>query len=350
MTRSLPIFACGVFFLVVIGTPTVNAQNLLMNQEIDAEIYPWTAASGAAEWNSFDYLGAGDSGSILAITGSVGASIVSECVSILPEENYELSGEFWVARPQTGGILLQAFWYDDPMCTNFIIGTGSTNHIFAFDAWFLKSATLTSPSEALSVEIVIRVGSTTGSPISVYGDHLAFEGEPGERIFADDFETGNMLLWSSVVPARHTVFVSSSRIWADFGGLAAADSFCQALASAAGFGGLWKAVISHSSTSAQDRVEISGPVFSMTGALIATDAAGFWTGTAINTPDMSELGIPPTDTVAWVGDGTEHCQDWTTTTPSEYGRQALTTDPNFWLYGATVGPCSLQRSLLCISQ
>jgi hypothetical protein len=349
MKRRFLFLACGVFFIVVFGTPVANAQNLLMNQEIDVEIRPWEVAVGTAEWNSFDYLGAGDSGSILAITGDVGASLVSECVSILPEENYELSGEFWVASPQTGGILLQAIWYDDPMCTNFVAVTGSNNHIFAFDAWFLKSVASISPSEAKSVEIVIRVFSTTGSPISVYGDHFVFEGEPGPRIFADDLESGNMLHWSSVVP-RHTVFISSSRIWADFGGLSAADSFCQTLASAAGLGGLWKALISNSSTSVQDRVEISGPVFSMTGAPIATDAAGFWTGTAINTPDMSELGLPPADTIAWVGSATDHCQNWTTTSSSENGRHAPTTDPDGWLYGNSIGPCHLQRSLLCISQ
>jgi len=196
----------------------------------------------------------------------------------------------------------------------------------------------------------IRVFSTTGSPINVYGDHLALDGKPGGQIFADGFESGNMLRWSSVVPARHTVFVSSSVIGADFGGLAAANSFCQTLASAAGFGGLWKALISNSSTSVQDRIEISGPVFNMTGAPIATDASSFWTGTAINTPDMSELGLSPADTIAWVGSVTDHCQDWTTMNSSENGRQALTTDPDRWLYGGSTGPCHLQRSLLCISQ
>jgi len=196
----------------------------------------------------------------------------------------------------------------------------------------------------------IRVFSTTGSPINVYGDHLALDGKPGGQIFADGFESGNMLRWSSVVPARHTVFVSSSVIGADFGGLAAANSFCQTLASAAGFGGLWKALISNSSTSVQDRIEISGPVFNMTGAPIATDASSFWTGTAINTPDMSELGLSPADTIAWVGSVTDHCQEWTTMNSSENGRQALTTDPDRWLYGGSTGPCHLQRSLLCISQ
>ena len=350
MTRRYLFLACGIFLFVVFGSQLANAQNLLMNQEIDAEITPWAAVVGTAEWNSFDYLGAGDSGSILVITGSESAAIISECVSILPEENYEVSGQFYVASPQTGGILLQAMWYDDQTCTNIIVGTGSTNTIFSFDDWFLKSASVISPSEALSVIIVMRVFSTTGSPISVFGDHLAFEGEPGGRIFVDDFESGNMLRWSSVFPARHTVFVSSSRIWADFGDLGAADSFCQTLASAAGLGGLWKALISNGSTSVQDRVEISGPVFNMTGAQIATDAAGFWTGTAINTPDMSELGLPPADTVAWVGSATDHCQNWTTISSFEDGRQAPTTDPDRWLYGNSIGPCNLQRSLLCISQ
>ena len=349
MTRRLLFLVCGVFFFVVFGPPTANAQNLLMNPELDTEISPWMGVLGTADWNSFDYLGAGDSGSILVITASVVGDTYSECISILPEENYGLSGYFWISSPQTGGIMIRAHWYDDQTCTNHIGTSGSTNQIFAFDDWFFKQTIVPSPSDALSAIFDIRVFSTTGSPISVYGDHFAFEGEPGPRIFADDFESGNVLHWSSVVP-RHRVFVSSSIIGADFGRLAVADSFCQTLASGAGLGGLWKALISNSSTSVQDRIEISAPVFSMTGAPIATDASSFWAGTAINTPDMSELGLPPADTVAWVGDGTEQCQDWTTTSPSEYGRQALTTDPNFWLYGATVGPCSLQRSLLCISQ
>ena len=171
-------------------------------------------------------------------------------------------------------------------------------------------------------------------------------------IYSAGFESGHTGRWSATLPAPppHRVFVSSETFASGFASLAIADGFCQSLADNAGLSGIWKALISNGRQSVQDRVVVGGRVVNMSGQTIALNAEDFWDGTAINPPDLSELGQPPADTVAWVGNYQHHCHDWNSINPSVSGTQALTTNPSTWLYGGGHGPCVLKRSLLCISQ
>ena len=171
-------------------------------------------------------------------------------------------------------------------------------------------------------------------------------------VFSAGFESGSTGRWSATIPPPppHRVFVSSKTFSPDFANLALADLFCRYLASNAGLSGIWKALISGANQSVQDRVVVGGRVVNMSGQTIAVNAEDFWDGTAINPPDLSELGQPPADTVAWVGNYQHHCQNWTTIDPSVSGTQSMTTNTNAWLYGSSYGPCANKRSLLCISQ
>jgi len=173
--------------------------DLLRNSEFHSDLRPWYAAQGEVSWSSTDHHGSSLSGSMFMTTGPSGVDAFSECVSILPDTWYGLYGDFFVESPQSGGVLLRAWFYEDHTCTDLITGWGSGNGIVT-DQWWTKGVTNVSPANALSVIVDIRVFSDTGSPISVYADHVEFSGEPGNRLSLATHEAGDLSEWSGVVP------------------------------------------------------------------------------------------------------------------------------------------------------
>jgi hypothetical protein len=147
----------------------------------------------------------------------------------------------------------------------------------------------------------------------------------------------------------HVVFITSTTFAPTFGSLANADARCQQLAQQAGRSGTWRAILVNASTTLAQRVRITKPVFNTRDELVAVDSAEFFTGQARHAPSSSETG-GTVDTVAWVGSSQNDCTGWTATTSSVLGAQALSTQLDRWLFGASSGPCSLSRSLYCIDQ
>lgn len=173
--------------------------NLLKNSEFHTDLKPWYAQPGVIGWSPTDHQGSGASGSMLVTTDATGDDALSECVSILPDTWYGLYGEFYVESPQTGGVLLRAWFYEDHACTDLITGWGSGNTIVN-DAWWTKGLTNTSPPNALSAIVDIRVFSDSGSAISVFADHVELTGGPGNRLSLATFEIGDLSEWSSSSP------------------------------------------------------------------------------------------------------------------------------------------------------
>ena len=61
------------------------------------------------------------------------------------------------------------------------------------------------------------------------------------------------------------------------GGLTGADANCQASANTAGYGGVWKAILSDSKSNAKDRLTIAYPaVRASDGATVAATDLFFW--------------------------------------------------------------------------
>jgi hypothetical protein len=149
---------------------------------------------------------------------------------------------------------------------------------------------------------------------------------------------------------HHVVFITSTTFPPTFGSLPNADAHCQQLAQKAGRSGTWRAILVNASTTLAERIRITKPVFNTRDELVAADSAEFFTGQGRNAPSSSETGGTPMDTVAWVGSAANDCTGWTATTSSVFGAQALSTQIDRWLFGASSGPCSLSRSLYCIDQ
>lgn len=149
---------------------------------------------------------------------------------------------------------------------------------------------------------------------------------------------------------EHRVFITATTHGAAMGGLDGADAICSAAAQAAELEGTWRAVLSDSTAGIDAHIEIVGPVYTLGGNLVAMDADALFSGTAEHAVDVTETGGAPADTVAWVGSATAHCNDWSSASGAVSGTQALSTNLEDWLYGSSLGPCSLSRSLYCIDQ
>lgn len=165
-----------------------------------------------------------------------------------------------------------------------------------------------------------------------------------------------------VAKSTHMMFVTSSSYNGNLGGLAGADAKCNALANAAGLGTGWKALLSDSRTDARSRINISGPVQDMSGAVLAADAQQFWSGNLKQKVALDQnkrsvgTKIVFTGTVAGGArhSGPAHCGDWTTGSGFA-GAQAGRTDfsDKRWLqiYDASSSPshaCSNMSNLYCV--
>jgi hypothetical protein len=133
--------------------------------------------------------------------------------------------------------------------------------------------------------------------------------------------------------AARTVFVSSTTSTGALGGLAAADARCQALASAAGLRGTFKAWLGDSSASAGERLAHStGPYVRTDGVQVAESWADLVTPPLAHPIDVDEHGatLPPggdlfSTVYVWTGTlpdgrsvGPWNCDAWTSAGGREF--------------------------------
>jgi predicted Zn-dependent peptidase len=150
--------------------------------------------------------------------------------------------------------------------------------------------------------------------------------------------------------AHHTLFISSITFAPAFGSLGEADRRCQDLAVKAGRSGTWRALLTDRDTSLMERIQIAKPVFNTRDQLVAADSSEFFSGKARNAPSADEHGAAPKDIVAWVGAKDFDCLRWTSSSATDAGGQALSTQVQNWLSSLFTGPCDMTRSLYCIDQ
>lgn len=164
-------------------------------------------------------------------------------------------------------------------------------------------------------------------------------------------------------PASHTVFVSSMRFESNLGGLAGADMQCQALASAAGLVGNYKAILSDSTTDARDRLILGGPIFDTRRRRVLASATDLWGGRLDSEIRTDETMNGTTRREVWTGtdvDGTKDgdpsqrwCGDWTGGTGfAEVGETRGRDARWISLYGdgSSDHSCGNDAYLYCISQ
>ena len=176
------------------------------------------------------------------------------------------------------------------------------------------------PGTSTSSTGALATSSTTGA--GACGDGHVDDGEE-----CDDGQLADGC--SSSCKAYRTVFVTSQVFTGDLGGLAGADAKCQAAATAADLPGTYRAWLSSSTESPQDRFVHSSIPYRL---LNGTDVAGNWSDLTDGSLDaginVSELNGPPgkgihscvpnTAPIVWTntsdtgasGGGSYACSDW----------------------------------------
>jgi hypothetical protein len=151
------------------------------------------------------------------------------------------------------------------------------------------------------------------------------------------------------------VFVTSGATTAAFGGLAAADTFCQNAADAVPLGGTWKAWLSTSTVNAKDRI-VDGEYQLLNGQVVANDKADLIDGSLDLPINLDENSVNVGFMQVWTGSnagGTvtagSTCVDWTTAVsgPGTMGSSGAINDD--WTDFGGAG-CSSPFRMYCFEQ
>jgi hypothetical protein len=155
------------------------------------------------------------------------------------------------------------------------------------------------------------------------------------------------------------VFLSSTEVAANFGGLAAADTVCQELAGAAGLSGIYRAWLSDGSKSPAARFTHSTGPYVLVGdaVVVANDWADLIDGSLVSAIVSTESGSRLDNVDVWTGTdengqstGTS-CFGWTSTSSFETGLAGLakTGELAWWTEYETL-PCDGIAHLYCFEQ
>ena len=164
--------------------------------------------------------------------------------------------------------------------------------------------------------------------------------------------------------SEHRAFVTSGTYSGGLGGLSGADSTCSSAASAAGLSRTYNAILSDSSTSADDRLAFSGSIYVVDSndekTLVAGSGSELWNTSSndlTNQINIDENGDTVTaDDYVWTGTTSEggaqidNCSDWTSSSSSingDYGNLDLI-DSGWIKYGFDT--CEQSFHLYCVSQ
>ncbi len=170
----------------------------------------------------------------------------------------------------------------------------------------------------------------------------------------------DVTLADGVAANEHRVFVTSTTHNGNLGGLAGADAICQTLADAAGLTLDYVAIMSDSTTDANDRITLNGGpiyIFDSQGTRYAVKANGnLWDGQNLNRAiNLSENGSPVSASV-WTGtqvNGTRamhHCDTWTDELGDYVGQRGSSISSGTqWIDGGFTN-CAILTSLYCVSQ
>jgi len=133
------------------------------------------------------------------------------------------------------------------------------------------------------------------------------------------------------------------------GGLSGADAICQAAATAAGYAGTYKAILSSDALSAASRLTLSYPIVRATDGTTVVASSNLWNSALVNA--ISSVGGPS----VWTGTNANGsistgntCSSWTGGTNGMFGTQNAT-DHN-WTANNPQGCTAINLSLYCIQQ
>jgi hypothetical protein len=184
-------------------------------------------------------------------------------------------------------------------------------------------------------------GDDTGAPVDARsgsdGSHTTDAMPAHDATQSPDASTPPDAMITPPPPGAKRVFVTSLRYPADLqsaGGKASgresADSICQTLADASSLGGTFVAWLSTGDMDAIDHITGAGPWYRMDGVMVFANRAKLGTTPTVAINVDETLGMPDPYYESWTGTslGGHHtppgnristtCNDWTTTTISDY--------------------------------
>jgi Protein of unknown function (DUF1554) len=210
-------------------------------------------------------------------------------------------------------------------------------------------------------------GSTTSSDAGSGADTGSTQGTLDAGIDAPTASGAD-----SSVTGHKTIFVTSAVYSGNLGGLAGADSDCQALATAAGLGGTYKAWLSDGTTTAAARVtHSSGAYVLVDGTVIASNWSVLASGTLQSPIDKTEQnGAPAAGTAsgqacfglacAWtdtnadgtLAQGSYSCSNWSSESANDNAvlGETTSTSPYWSSFATSSGICELTAPLYCVEQ
>lgn len=163
------------------------------------------------------------------------------------------------------------------------------------------------------------------------------------------------------------IFLTSTQVTGNLGGLAGADSICQQKANAANLGGSWKAWLSSGTVSASSRlIHFTGPYTRVDGSLIANNWTDLTDGVIQGTINIDEFGTPYNASLFFANVRTNtntdgsitstnpalNCQNWTSNSLNYDGYGGYFVRDNFnWTSGGSER-CSVTNTsrLYCVEQ
>lgn len=209
--------------------------------------------------------------------------------------------------------------------------------------------------DAAGLDSQIDTDSSSGDSSAEAGDASSAD------VMSDGFDGG---------PSFKRVFLSSTRVTSNFGGLTQGDAICNAAAAAAGLGGSWAAWLSTSISSAASRLQHSTDPYMLVDG--KTEVAKNWSnlvaGNLESLIDRNESGVlvsfvqSSLSGAMWTGtnsDGTaagSDCQGWTvsedcsvsTAHTGIIGRDDMSSG---WTNWSVVACCTVQAmALYCFEQ
>jgi hypothetical protein len=156
------------------------------------------------------------------------------------------------------------------------------------------------------------------------------------------------------------IFTTTGTYRGNFGGIYFGDYICQTEATTAGLSGVWKSVLSDSSSNASTRLSLSGTMYNFRvgasgGSLRVSDSTNFWNNLFYNPVTYTALGLNPTQTTSWTGSTSagvataNTCSDWksqASTVNGQYGTNSSATTP----MSTGTRACNNLTSIYCVNQ
>ena len=154
-------------------------------------------------------------------------------------------------------------------------------------------------------------------------------------------------------PTPNRVFITSTTITGDFGGIGGADAICATRAAAAGLSGTFIAYLSDDAVAAPSRISTSRGWIRTDGAPFADAPTGFSSGSLLFPVRLDEYGNDLGAAQAWTGTNygaitnANLCTNWTTADMAQNDTTNMV-EFGFDMPQSRVRACSQEHHLLCV--